>query len=328
MAIVSLFALQISFGQQKPKVVVAYVTAGSNVMPDPALITHINYAFGHVNKTFNGIRIEDTARLRTISGLKNKKKDLKVLLSIGGWESGGFSEMAADEKNRKAFAEDCARAVSHFNLDGIDMDWEYPSSSAAGISSSPNDTINITLLMKDIRLAIGNKKLLTMASVDNARYVNFRALLKVLDFVNIMTYDNANPPNHHAPLYRSSLTRYMSGEEAVAAHIKAGLPPEQIVFGIPFYGRGNKKEISQWILYKDILKLSGYTSKWDDVAKAPYLLNKKGEFVCSYEDPKSIGYKCAFIKEKGLLGAMFWEYAGDTDEGVLRKALHQGLFDN
>ena len=39
--------------------------------------------------------------------LKKQKPDLNVLLSIGGWGSGRFSEMAANEKYRKAFAKDC-----------------------------------------------------------------------------------------------------------------------------------------------------------------------------------------------------------------------------
>ena len=53
--------------------------------------------------------------------------------------------------------------VKEFALDGIDIDWEYPTSSMANISSSPDDTENFTLLMQDIRAAIGNEKELTLA---------------------------------------------------------------------------------------------------------------------------------------------------------------------
>ena len=52
--------------------------------------------------------------------------------------------------------------MKEYGLDGIDIDWEYPTSNAAGISSSPDDTKNFTLLMRDIRKAIGPKKLLTL----------------------------------------------------------------------------------------------------------------------------------------------------------------------
>ena len=179
-------------------VVLAYVTAWSNIMPDTDWVTHINYAFGHVNDTFNGVRIDNEERLRSIVLLRKQKPSLKIMLSIGGWGSGGFSEMAADETGRKAFAADCRRVVEVFGLDGIDMDWEYPTSDDAGISSSPGDKHNFTLLMRDIRAAIGEEKLLTFASAANADYVDFRAVDDYVDFVNIMTYDMANPPFHHA----------------------------------------------------------------------------------------------------------------------------------
>ena len=96
--------------------------------------------------------------MRQIVDLRKQKPELKVLLSIGGWGSGRFSEMAANDEYRRAFAADCARVVKEFALDGIDIDWEYPTSSMANISSSPDDTENFTLLMQDIRAAIGNEK--------------------------------------------------------------------------------------------------------------------------------------------------------------------------
>ncbi|WP_262919515.1 glycoside hydrolase family 18 protein [Niabella hibiscisoli] len=182
--------------KEKPqKVVVAYVTSWTQALPDTRFVTHINYAFGHVTETFDGVRIDNPQRLRTVSALKAANKELKVLLSIGGWGSGRFSEMAADDNYRKKFAEDCARVVKEYDLDGIDIDWEYPTSKAGGISASDDDTKNFTLLMEDIRTAIGNKKLLTLATVMSGKYIDFAAIKDVVDFVNIMAYDSGNPLN-------------------------------------------------------------------------------------------------------------------------------------
>ena len=133
----------------------AYVTSWTDEIPDPSHMTHINYAFGHVNDSFNGVRVDNPDRLRSIVALKKQNPALKVLVSVGGWGSGRFSEMAADPKNRKAFANSCKKLVKDFNLDGIDIDWEYPTSSAAGISSSPADTDNFSALMHDLRKALG-----------------------------------------------------------------------------------------------------------------------------------------------------------------------------
>lgn len=158
----SLFSTAAAESPQSP-VIVAYVTSWSTIMPDPWVMTHLNYAFGHVNDTFDGVRIDNPDRLRDIIKLKDINPRLRVMLSIGGWTSGGFSEMASTAKRRRAFAEDCARVVREYNLDGIDIDWEYPGSNAAGISAS-SDPGNFVKLVAELRHSLGHDYLLTIAS--------------------------------------------------------------------------------------------------------------------------------------------------------------------
>jgi chitinase len=306
------------------KVIVGYVTSWTKDIPDGALLTHINYAFGHVTDDFTGVRIDNLKRLKSIVDLKKQYPKLKVLLSVGGWGSGRFSEMAATEVNRKKFAKDCLRVIEGFKLDGIDIDWEYPTSKAAKISASPNDTQNYTLLMRDIRSQIGAEKLLTLASSANAKYIDFKAIEPVIDFVNIMTYDMGNPPYHHSGLYRSKYIKELSVDEAVDEHIKAGMPLNKLVLGMPFYGRGTDS-IPNFIDYKRIVKLTGFHSKWDDEAKVPFLENANGDMVCTYENPQSIKIKIQYLINRGMLGAMFWEYSGDAEDGILRKTIYNTL---
>lgn len=309
---------------QPSKIVVAYVTSWSSVMPDPAYITHINYAFGHVSNSFDGVRIDNESRLHEIVALRKKAPDLKIMLSIGGWGSGRFSEMAADEKLRKSFAADCQRIVKEFDLDGIDIDWEYPTSSSANISASPNDTENYTLLMRDIREAIGKNKLLTQATVANALYVNFKDIDKYIDFTNIMAYDMARSPKHHSPLHRSENAGRITCDEAVKAHLAAGVSPAKLTLGMPFYGRADKG-LPDFIDYKDIEKLSGFTEKWDEQAKAPYLVNEDGDFACGFDNQRSLAIKCQYIIDNGLLGGMYWDYSCDNEDGDLRKTVFNTL---
>ncbi|WP_285057737.1 glycoside hydrolase family 18 protein [Pedobacter ginsengisoli] len=308
----------------RKKIIVAYVTSWTKVMPDPAYVTHINYAFGHVNNTFDGIRIDNEKRLKSLVSLKNNAPQLKIMLSVGGWGSGRFSEMAATAENRKKFAEDCLRVINEFGLDGIDIDWEYPTSNAAKISSSPDDTRNYTSLMQEIRNKIRKSKLLTLASVADAKYIDFKAIEPAVDFVNIMTYDMGRPPYHHAGLYRSKYTSGISVDEAVTAHLNAGMPLGKLVLGIPFYGHG-KDGIADFIDYREIVNLKGFKMQWDEEARVPFLENDRGEFVCTYETPESIAVKCAYLLNRGMLGAMYWEYGGDTDDGILRKAVFSGI---
>lgn len=307
------------------KVVVAYVTSWSEVMPDPQYMTHINYAFGHVNESFNGVKIDNEERLRQIVDLRKQKPELKVLLSIGGWGSGRFSEMAANDEYRRAFAADCAHVVKEFALDGIDIDWEYPTSSMANISSSPDDTENFTLLMQDIRAAIGNEKELTLATVASARYIDFKAILPSVDFVNIMAYDMASAPKHHSALYPSGHSGDITSDGAVTAHLKAGVPPSKLVMGMPFYGRGGDGYPS----FQDYNKVGNtdtqYTEKWDEVAQVPYLADKNDTLVFGFENPRSLAIKCQYILDKDLLGGMYWDYSGDNEQGDLRRTVAENL---
>ena len=307
------------------KVVVAYVTSWSEVMPDPQYMTHINYAFGHVNESFNGVKIDNEERLRQIVDLRKQKPELKVLLSIGGWGSGRFSEMAANDEYRRAFAADCDRVVKEFALDGIDIDWEYPTSSMANISSSPDDTENFTLLMQDIRAAIGNEKELTLATVASARYIDFKAILPFVDFVNIMAYDMASAPKHHSALYPSGHSGDITSDGAVTAHLKAGVPPSKLVMGMPFYGRGGDGYPS----FQDYNKVGNtdtqYTEKWDEMAQVPYLADKNDTLVFGFENPRSLAIKCQYILDKDLLGGMYWDYSGDNEQGDLRRTVAENL---
>jgi chitinase len=71
-----------------------------------------------------------------------------------------------------------------------------------------------------------------------------------------------------------------------------------------------------------------FTEHWDDEAKVPWLAINSSEgkplFAISYENPRSIAIKADYIKEKGLGGAMFWEYGAD-DNNQLAKQLAESL---
>lgn len=79
------------------------------------------------------------------------------------------------------------------------------------------------------------------------------------------------------------------------------------------------------MLFRDYGSLTGFEECWDEQAKVPYLVNKQGELVFTFENLESLKLKAAYIKEQGLLGAMYWEFYGDADDLTLSKALYEGL---
>ena len=178
--------------------------------------------------------------------------------------------------------------------------------------------------MKDVRHAIGKDKLLTIATQAGAKYYNLRAVEPYVDYVNIMTYDMEESPNHHSALYRSEMTEEWSCEDAVAAHVAAGFPVGRLVLGIPFYGHGTN-EAPELLDYRHIIVLDSLQSCWDSAAQVPYMINSQGHVVVNYENAQSIAFKCQFLHQKGMLGAMYWDYDSDDEKGTLRHAVYQGV---
>lgn len=309
--------------QEPQKVIVGYVTSWSDKIPDPTVVTHLNYAFGHVTDGFDSVRIDNVERLRQIVDLKQQSPELKVLVSIGGWGSGNFSEMASDSLTRRAFAQNCRVAVDEYGLDGIDIDWEYPTSSAAKISSSPLDKHNFTLLMQDIRQAIGTDRLLTFADYADTAFVDYPEVLPSVDFVNLMTYDLAEPPYHHSALLRSGITGRISVAEAIEHHLAAGVHQSKLVVGMPFYGHSCKGYDGE----KAFGKMShNYKECWDSVAQVPYLVDAQGKMVLAFENQQSLAIKCQYILDHQLRGAMYWCFDQDDEQLTLGRAVWENIY--
>ena len=307
-------------------IIVGYAVYWESTMPDPSLLTHINYSFAHIKDDFESLDIKNASRLQVIAKLKDSHPGLRVLLSVGGWGAGNFSEMAASDTHRRNFCQNCLEAVKKYNLDGIDLDWEYPTSSMADISSSPNDTKNFSQLLRDLRVTLGDNKLITMASSADAKYVDFRTAIEYLDFVNIMTYDMGKPPYHNAGLYQSSKTK-LCCTQSVEAHYTAGVPYDKIVLGIPFFGHGDGGAFTRdCIDYNEIRwDKATFTECWDEKAMVPYLADLSGQMVLSYDNETSVGLKADYVLQKGLLGAMYWNIEADDANWTLSKAIASRL---
>lgn len=325
---------------------------------DASKLTHINFAFANIVEGKATFELEtDAAKIATLIGLKTQNPELKVLYSVGGWVwSDQFSTMAAYDDSRKKFAESCVALLKKHDFDGVDLDWEYPGQRAEDNDFRPSDKDNFTLLLAEIRRALdaeGEKDkthyLLTIATGADQTYIdktNLGEAHQHLDFINIMGYDYYQgwmfQTGHHANLHPSDKEKYggNSGVEAIDRHIEAGVPAHKLVLGIPFYGRQWEQVaptevplyasanqggyiIAYWQIL-DKMKSGKFEEMYDDSAKASYLWNPTDHVFISYDTPKEIKLKADYIKEKGLGGAMFWEYSLDKDQELLN-TLYENL---
>lgn len=322
------------------RAVIAYVTYYGTTLPNPQLITHINYAFAELyvkDGKYNGFKLQGKeSRFNSVVALKKKNPNLKILLSFTNGVANsdnkageGFSVLAKSDQMRKAFAQDCREFCEQKGIDGIDIDWEYPGLGWSGQACDVNaDTDNHVLLMKQLRQTLGNDYLLTYAGyVTNKRaadggykYMDIKALDEIVDYVNIMTYDLDSGKKPHNGLLCPSA--YWDINRTYNAYMAAGATPSKMIIGIPFYGRISFSSSPGALTYKSIMKLGeGYeVENWDSGASVPYV-TYNGVKYCYYDNPKSIGIKADWALQRGLYGLMYWENDQDDSNFTLRKAV-------
>ena len=326
------------------RAVIAYVTYYGSGLPDPSLITHINYAFAELyvkDGKYSGFKLQGSqSRFNSVVALKKKNPKLKILLSFTNGVANsdnaageGFSVLAASELMRKAFAEDCLKFCKDKGIDGIDIDWEYPGLGWSGQACDPaNDTKNHVLMMQQLRETLGDEYLLTYAgyvtdkrAVDGGfKYMDIKALDKIVDYVNIMTYDFDEGKRPHNGMQASHA--YWDIYRTYNAYKDAGATLSKLVLGIPFYGRISFSSSPGAWTYKKIITLSGDYSidHWDDTAKVPYVMYKGAKY-CYYDNPRSIAYKADWALDRNFYGLFYWENDQDDDNFTLRKAVWDGV---
>lgn len=334
------------------KVLAYYMGDGSDLARyDFNQLTHIIYSFLHLQGNelaFDGEK--DKQALRSMIALKQQYPHLKVMLSLGGW--GGCetcSDVFNSAENRKAFAQSTLAIIEEYQADGIDLDWEYPTVAGfPGHKFAPHDRDNFTALIQALRAAFGNRYELSFAAggfdhfLENA--VDWKAIMPLLDNVNLMTYDivNGATPHtgHHTALF-STPEQKDSTDNAVSFLLAQGVAPDKIVIGTAFYARVWEQVANtnnglyqsgvhiNGANYKDFnirfTSSEGYAYHWDDVAKAPSFYNAEKKIFATFDDPRSMTEKARYVKNRKLGGMMFWQLPHDTDSDGLLNAIHAGL---
>nr|BBQ04076.1 chitinase [Aquimarina hainanensis] len=178
-----------------------------------------------------------------------KENGVKVMASIGGWSMcKHFPEMAADVTKRARFVADCKKLVDEYGFDGIDLDWEYPGPFAGmNFTGTEADYRNFTILVKEIRAAIGPNKLITSAmsaAPNKLGGLEWAELDKYMDYYNMMTYDFnggwSNKAGHNSPLYDYPEAEYanFSLDATYKRLVELNVNLSKVNLGVAFYGRG------------------------------------------------------------------------------------------
>lgn len=271
-------------------------------------LTHINFSFGIPAKEGNQLEpLKNENKLLKIIELAHQKGK-KVLLAVGGWnigDGGGndqrFHRVVSTQISRTEFVNSVIENVKKYNLDGVDMDWEYPDEDHV----SADDFV---LFMKELAAELHKlKKDLSAAVVSKGRkgFGIKKEIFEVVDWINLMAYDNdkgkpAENPHSTIGLAEESLNYWIT---------ERGLPPQKAVLGLPFYGKPSYQ--GKGGAYKKLLELGANPAE-----------DRIGD--THYNGINTIKAKTKLAKQRACAGVMIWEICQDTnDENSLIKAINQ-----
>jgi chitinase len=262
---------------------------------------------------------------------------VKVLISLGGWGwDRQFASIVSRPDAENRYVKTVLDLVDEFDYDGIDLDWEYPDT-AQEVAGFERLARRLRTRLDELATRKRRPMVLTMAVSSNPgtlRWLSKDIVLETMDWLNVMTYDFAGPwtdyAGHHAPLFPSS-KQPKGGKRSAASTMsylvdERGLPADRLAVGIPLYGRGfavsepyaplkeprgqgRNREGSFARLVR--LRSEGWTRRWDDETKNPWLIAPDRSSVIGYDDAESVAIKTRWALDRGFRGVFFWQIGGD-----------------
>ena len=273
-------------------------------------LSHANYfsVTPNANGTLDTSNVNAVALQQLVT--EAHSRGVQVMITVGGWGlSAGFSALAATPSTRSVFVDAIFSFVSSYGLDGVDLDWEFPTAS---------DGANYVALLADLRAAIDGAhpaaagKTLTIDLPANGWHGQHvpSGVFTHVDWANIMSYDDfytGDPdPNHASWTKAMAHLSYWAGR---------GLPASKTVLGLPFYGRSPSLGYAA-IEYHTLVSqyAPGNAS------------NEAGGYY--YNGPDLIAAKTQHVVDNGMAGVMFWEFWQDVSDPSASTSLLGAIVDS
>lgn len=319
----------------------------------------MNYAFGTIDPDTFEVKLASTEEenlIKRLARLKTQDPDLKVFIALGGWSYNDpgptettFSDLAASEEAQKKFFKSLISFLSTYNLDGVDLDWEYPGpDDVVERGGREEDFQNFPVFLRRLKAALkaagGGRDGLTItlpASYWFMQHFDIVNLEKSVDFFNIMTYDLHGAwdrGNKWVGPYLNAHTNLTEIQDAMDLLWRNNIDSKKVVMGTGFYGRaftatstsclepgctfesaGNKGVCSREngiLLNSEIMDLINTENLTPQLYKeaAVKVIHWDNQWV-AYDDEETLETKVEFALGQNLGGIMVWAVSHDMPNG-------------
>ncbi|KAJ6603479.1 hypothetical protein DFH09DRAFT_899101 [Mycena vulgaris] len=220
---------------------------------DWSTYTHAHFAFAVVSQSSEiQLASADDPLLRALVSQKTAHPGLKVLIGVGGWAFSEdiptrdvFSVMISTAATRAKFIASAKAFLAQYNLDGIDIDFEYPG--AIERDAPATDTPNLTAFFKELRAGLPSAIIACAAPAGYWFLKGFEIdkIVTSVDYINMMSYDYhgqwdvavtgqapvSNPHTSLLDMKDSALLYIRAGIDLSKGNVLNDLP------GLALYGR-------------------------------------------------------------------------------------------
>ena len=265
----------------------------------------VNYAFFTV--TASGLTLNNPTTFTAVVA-KVKLNNAKIFMSVNG-AAADFKTATASATVRNSLIKNIMDNVRQYVLDGVDIDWEFP-------STSDGTDLQFTALMKELSDSLHtNGKYYLTAAITPGKYAGSirdavqTAVFNYADWFNVMVYDDfstTTPYKHHSDmaLVNTSINYWITTR---------GMPAAKYVLGLPGYGRPSGITQTNTVLtYSNILTQGGSAvSDSATVTASGYAT----PFTIYYNGQNTVKLKTMLAKQRGN-GVMLWEKGQDTNDNT------------
>ena len=259
--------------------------------------------------------VSDTAgmaRLRTLREAYHPKARLHVSLTMGANQTldsmnTGAAFLASSlghasgDRYRAAFVQHIVELMKAKQLDGLDIDWEYPNTTSGHAEANNNEYHKYGLLMRDLAEAFfpyGWE--LAMCTNQSGWHMPGGEMLAAADFINAMAY------GPWATWLGNSVMN-----QGINVCTERNVPKRRIVVGQAMYSNGAQQP--GWNACASRLATLGYPAAWDcDAFKEAWTHNGKSGNYYYFLGPSTYRAKCNRVRLEGYGGVMSWGYYSDV----------------